>query len=327
MALPVLNWKLLTPRTFTGGTINDLLNLLASMGQSTTYADNSPRVPGTGSAWTWAIDNANAVQPGVTTAIYGVPPINALNMGYIISGSTQAASPGGTYNTDAWFANLLMLSMNKNSGVYTTWTNAAPFTTGQFSGMIRSVTTGCTTTGNTYYWYECEEAFAIQCVVAGGASVLFLMAGALIDPLSAAAANAETDGRIYSIVGSGGGQALGASFLSNTAAASGPFISGTANGNPHFFTFNIGAVATTRNTTRTWAVTTSIPFTLASGKPVLVPYQMNYSATGGYAGQLRNMLVGKLGVTGNAWNDNGTIYGYTLAGTSSSSGELLLFTT
>lgn len=327
MALPVLNWKLLTPRTFTGGTINDLLNFLASMGQSTTYANNSPRVPGTDSAWTWAIDNANAVQPGVTTAIYGVPPINALNMGYIISGSTQVASPGGTYNSDSWFANLLMLSMNKNSGPYTTWTNAAPFTTGQFSGMIRSVSTGCTATGTSYYWYECEEAFVILAVASGGASALMLGAGAWIDPLSAAAANAETDGRLYSIIGSGGGQVLDTAFLSNSAAASGPFISGTANANPHFFTFNVGAVTTTRNTVRACRMTTSNTFILPSGKPVLVPYQMNFSATGGYAGQLRSMFVGKTSPAAIAWNDNGTIYGYTLGGRATTSDEMLLFTT
>lgn len=325
MALPALNWKLLTPRTFTGGTINDLLNMLASMGQSTTYADNSPRVPGTNSAWTWGIDNSNAVQPGVTTAIYGVPPINALNMGYIVSGSTSAASPGGTYNTDTYFANLLLLSMNKNSGVYTTWTNASPFTTGQFSGMIRAVTTGCTATGASYYWYECEEAFIIQCVASGGASVLVLMAGALIDPLSSAAANAETDGRLYSILGCGGGQVLDTAFLSNTAAASGPFISGTANGNPHFFTFNVGAVTTTRNTARVCSMTTSGTFTTPSGKPVLVPYQTRFTATGNYAGQLRSMFVGKFAATGTAWNDNGTIYGYTLSGTSTTPNEMLLF--
>jgi len=324
MALPVLNWRLLTPRTFSGSTINDLLNMLASMGQSTTYADNSPRVPGTNSAWTWNIDNANAVQPGVTTAIYGVPPINALNMGYIISGSTAASSPGGTYNTDTYNQNLLLLSMNKNSGTYTTWTNAAPFTTGQFSGMIRGTRITVITAGNSFYWYECEEAFIIICVLAGGSSVQTLMAGALVDPLSSAAANAETDGRLYSVLSSGSSTGLSTSFLSSTLTDT-PFYSGTTNGDAHFFTFNVGAVSTTRNMRRMAAMTASNTFTLASGKPVLVPYQMNFQSTGQYAGQLRSMYVSKNGTTATAWNDNGTIYGYTLTGSATGSGEMLLF--
>jgi hypothetical protein len=324
MALPILNWRLLTPRTFTGPNVNEFLNLLASMGQSTTYADNSPRVPGTDQAWTWGIDNANAVQPGVTTAVYGVPPINALNMGYIIAGSTAASSPGGTYNTDSYNGNLLLLSMNKNSGTYTTWTNASPFTTGQFSGMIRASALQRVTSGTSVYWYECEEAFFIILVGPGGTGLSVLGGGAFLDPLSGAAANAETDGRLYSIMASGSASFLTASFLSANTVDT-PFYSGTANGDAHFFTFNVGAVSTTRNMRRMVAMTASNTFTLASGKPVLVPYQMNFQPSGQYAGQLRSMYVSKNGTAATAWNDNGTIYGYTLAGSGTTSGETLLF--
>lgn len=325
MALPVLNWKLLTPRTFTGSTINDVLNLLAAMGQSTTYADNSARVPGTGSAWTWSIDNANAVQPGVTTAIYGTPPINALNMGYIISGSTSVASPGGTYNTDSYSQNLLLLSMNKNSGPYTTWTNAAPWTTGQFSGMIRGTRVSTPTSGYQFYWYECEEAFLIT--FGSGSAVQVLGAGAVIDPLSAAAANAESDGRLYSIFGNGSGTELASNFLSTTATNLSFMNSGTTGGDPHFFTFNVGAVNTTRNIKRLAAYTTAQMLLLPSGKPMLLPEQMLFSTSSNYAGQLRSIYVSKFGTNGTAWNDNGVVYGYTLASSFTASGEMLFFST
>jgi hypothetical protein len=52
MALPTLNWKYVGALNHVVSSINSALDAVYTLGTSVTYADGSPRVPGTGSAWT-----------------------------------------------------------------------------------------------------------------------------------------------------------------------------------------------------------------------------------------------------------------------------------
>lgn len=298
------------PRTLQPGyTITNILDALYAMGTDTTYADGSARTPGSGSAWTWTRDTALA---GYNTACIGIPPINALNMAYIVAGDTGARAP--TMNTDSWLSNLPIVGMNKNSGVYNSWVAANPMTSGQFSGFIRgAATTVAVTTAvpNYLYYWECQEAFHV--VWLGGAANTPLMwgGGAVIDPLSAAAANAETDGRLYSIFSSGGSTYSTATWL----ATGGGWLNGQTTANdPHFYTFAVGATATTRPCAKIGSFSPTINLVAPNGETPNIPFSAYFTSTGQYAGQLRQIGITRTLTTGAEQSVQGVAKGYTIGG-------------
>lgn len=310
MPLSALNWRLLQPRTVNVGyTINDLVNTVYVMGQDTTYADGSTRTPGSGSAWTWTRDQA--LSPGVTTAAIGIPPINALNMAYIVAGDVSARTP--TMNTDSWATGALLVGMNKNSGAYNSWVNAAPMTSGQFSGFIRNTgptALGSTTVPLTVIMVECQEGFVLVVGRTDNGNSAILGGGALVDPLSGGAANGETDGRLYSIFTSGQTAFVASTWLANGA---GPFNSLTSAGDQHWYTFNVGALATTRNTVKMGnfvGLTSSL--TAPSGEIPNIPLSAYFSVTGQYAGQYRQIGVTRSAASGVVQEQQGVKKGVAL---------------
>jgi hypothetical protein len=321
MALSPLNWRMMTPRVLPPGyTITTILDAVYAMGTDTAYADGTTRTPGSGSAWTWTRDTALA---GYNTACIGVPPINALGMSYLVAGDTAARAPA--MNTDSYASgNMPLVAMNKNSGAYTSWVNAAPFTTGYFSDFIRgAATTTAVTTAlpNYLYMFECQEAF--YCVWLGGASNIPLMwgGGAIIDPLSAAAANAESDGRLYSVWGSSGTTFSTTNWLSTGVG----FMNGTASLNgAHLFTFNVGAVDTTRACAKIGSYAPTINLSAPNGETPVIPLQAYFTATGQFAGQFRQMGVTRTLTTGAEQNVQGTRKGYTVGYSQQASGDTIL---
>jgi hypothetical protein len=310
MPLSALNWRLVQPRTVNVGyTINDLVNTIYVMGQDTTYADGTTRTPGSGSAWTWTRDQA--LSPGVTTAAIGVPPINALNLAYIVAGDVSARTP--TMNTDAWAINALIIGMNKNSGAYNSWVNAAPMTSGQFSGFVRNTGTtalGSTTVPLTVIMIESQEGFVVILGRTDNGSSGILGGGALVDPLSGGAANGETDGRLYSVFTSGQTAFVASTWLANGA---GPFNSLTSAGDAHWYTFNVGALATTRNTVKMGnfvGLTSSL--TAPSGEIPNIPLSAYFSVTGQYAGQYRQIGITRNAAAGVVQEQQGTKKGISL---------------
>lgn len=322
MALSALNWRLLPPRTLPlAPNIHDFLDVVYDLGTSATYADGTPRVPGTGSAWTWTRDQT--VNPGLTTACIGVPPINALNMAYFVAGDTVARTP--TMNTDNYSANTPMVGMNKNSGAYNAWNAAAPMTTGQFSGLIRNfglAATGWPTNPIGLVMFESQEAFIIAYNRTDGASEGILGAGALIDPLTGGALNAESDGRLYSILNSSTTQ------VASTWLGSGdsPFNSSASALNPHWFTFNVGAVATTRNTQKIggYAAGPSTSFLAPNGEIPNVPFSAVFNASGQFAGQYRQIGITRFSTTGAENVQGGVQKGYSLGYASQAVGASVL---
>jgi hypothetical protein len=322
MALSPLNWRMLTPRNIpVGYTIANWLDLVYSLGTDTVYADGTARVPGTGSAWTWTRDQA--LSPGVTTACIGIPPINALNLSYIVAGDSVARAP--VMNTDGWSTNAPLVSMNKNSGAYTSWVNAAPMTSGQFSGFIRGPTLstfGSLAFPQTLTMFESQEGFLLCWNKTNAAFQSVLGGGALIDPLSAAAANAETDGRLYSICTSGANQSTGVAWLSTSVGILNSLV--TVN-DAHFFTFNVGAVATTRNTSKVGSFSSMTSSFLApNGELPNIPLSAYFTTSGQFAGQYRQWGITRNGATGSEWSVLGVKKGYTLSYATQTTADALL---
>jgi len=197
MPLPALNWRYVGQVAFSPSSINAGLDGLYSLGTATTYTDGTARTPGTGSAWTW-----NREVSGVTVAVYGNPPTNALGFRYILGGAVGAVAYPILTPDAVTQVNTLVYGMNRSSGAFTTWSAAQPFTSG-FSNYWRATRSFATVAYDTVALWESQEGCVIQFGVISTGAASSVQFGALFDPLSAAAANSESDGRLYAMCGSG----------------------------------------------------------------------------------------------------------------------------
>lgn len=225
MPLPALNWRFVGDLAFTPGSINAGLDALYTLGTATTYTDGTARSPGTGSAWTWLREVS-----GVTVAVYGNPPTNALNFRYIIGGTLGAVAYPILTPDLVTQANTLVYGMNRSSGAYTTWSAAQPFTSG-FSSYWRATRAFSALAYDTVALWESQEGCVIQYGVISTGAASSVQFGALFDPLSSAVGNCESDGRLYAMCGSGSSTTTVTSWLNATGNAM--FGEGSTNPNDY----------------------------------------------------------------------------------------------
>jgi len=212
VANPALNWRYVGIRTFTAGDIPSAHDAVYGLGTSVTYSDGTARTPGSGSAWTWLREQSGAT----TVAAYGNPPVNALAFRYIVAGTVIA--PAYTILTPdvATQGNTVVYGMQRNAGAYTTWSSATPFTNAGFSGYWRSTRAFSTVLYDSVSMWESQEGCVIQYSQSSTGNTSSVAFGALFDPLSVNASNAETDGRIYTMWGSGSLSVTSATWASTT---------------------------------------------------------------------------------------------------------------
>jgi hypothetical protein len=196
MPLPTQQWRFVGKLGFEP-TIENALNAIYTLGQSTTYADGSSRTPGTGSAATWS----RYQNVGVTEAVYATPATNtALAPRWIFAG-VDSGSPTPTMLTPETFsAGSLLMSINKGSGAFNAWDAASPFTTGTFFGYWRCYDVSINRP--TIFMYECQEALYLV-IGRNSGQAGHVCLGAFIDPGSSNSRDSETDGRLYGIYTSG----------------------------------------------------------------------------------------------------------------------------
>ena len=230
MALPTLNWRKLAPVVLAANNVNAALDALYAAGTAVTYADGSPRVPGTDCAWSWGFDAANPLQVGATTAAYCTPPTvftgAVTNPGVVLPqamlwcGSTVAPTATLRYafsaaQIDSRTAGMLYVGQCKNPGVYVNWNSATPFTSGQFTGCATAVYAFATAVWNVLYMWESQEGIIvtfgrtspqINTSWSGGGAILDL----------GTASNAETDGRLYGVFTTGSNNYCSGSFWAST---------------------------------------------------------------------------------------------------------------
>lgn len=211
MSLAALNWRYVGASSFAAATVEAVLNAIWTLGTAVTYADSTTRTPGSGSAWTWSrFQNA-----GQTEAAYATPPTDTLTQRIILAGDDAAHTPTMA-SPDTWAANTLLAGINKNSGAFNAWDNAAPFTSGTWFGYWRAWPTSAGT--GTVYLYESQEAVIILVTTTGG-SVYAILLGAWIDPESSdTSLDAESDGKLYGVAVSGSAAAWATSWWTQTGS-------------------------------------------------------------------------------------------------------------
>ena len=311
MALPDLNWRFVGTRAFVGEGLVGALNATYDLGIAVTYADGTARVPGTGSAWTWAREQS----AGTTVAAYGNPPTNTLGFRYIIGGTVGASAPT-MLTPDAFLANCILYGMQRNAGAYTTWTSATPFTNAGFSGYWHGTRTFATLMDSVAMW-ESQEGCAIQWGLSSNGSTSTVGFGALIDPLSVAAANAESDGRLYMMFGSGSSSATSTTWASLTGGSSGgTWGGGSASTNVnHAGVFAPGTAVmyggAGNNCSRLGTFTQSAPFNSTNGATPLVNVVIQQNVTGSFfLGQSRQWYITENQTSRVALNLGGTTVGW-----------------
>ena len=311
MANPTLNWRYVGTLTFVS-TINNALDAVYALGPAITYADGSARVPGAGSAWTW---NREVAAGPVTVAAYGIPPVNALGFNYILGGTSGASAYTFLTPDSATLANCIVYGMNRSSGAFTTWTSATPFTNASgFSGYWRGTRAFASLAYDSVAMWESQEGCILQFANAAAGTTSSIGLGALFDPLSTAPLNAEVDGRLYSIWGSGsltvtnGGWAQIAPPADQTAW-SGASVSGACHAGTFAPGTNVMLGGAGAQTYRFGNFTPTIGFTSTNGDIARVPLTA-YNANQTFVGQSRQWYITKDSLSRLTWTNGATVIGY-----------------
>jgi len=311
MANPTLNWRYVGTLTFDSA-INNALDAVYTLGTSATYADGSARVPGTGSAWTW---NREVAAGPVTVAAYGVPPVNALGFSFIIGGTVGASAYTFLTPDSAALANCIVYGMNRSSGAYTTWTSATPFTNVGFSGYWRGTRILTTFVCDSVAMWESQEGCLLQFGVAAGGTTQSIGFGALFDPLSTAPLNAEADGRLYTMWGSGsnsvtnGGWAQVATNLDSSAWAAGSSVNGNAHGGTFAPGTNVMIAGAGSQTYRFGSFAPTTAFTSTNGDIARVPLTA-FNVNNNFIGQSRQWYITRDSISRLTWTNGATVIGY-----------------
>jgi len=309
MALSPLNWRYVGSISFVSG-IATALDAVYSLGTNVNYADGSTRTPGSGSAWTWAREQST----GTTVACYGTPPINAMSMKYIIGGTVGASAYTFLSPDNATVANVIVYGMNRASGAYTTWTSATPFTNAGFSGYWRGTRPFATVAYDSVAMWESQEGCVLQFGQASTGLTSSIGLGALLDPLSTSTGNCETDGRLYTMWGSGSLAVTTSNWANNSGDGCAWLQNGGGIGTSHCGTFAPGTAVMLGGagiqTARFFNAQPTTTFTSTNGDIARVPLIAVGAVSGNFIGQSRQIYHVKDAQSKLAWQNGATVLGY-----------------
>jgi hypothetical protein len=201
----------------------------------------------------------------------------------------------------------LHIGISLGSGAFTTYNAALPFGAGsRWSGywrMSAGVSAGVTPTDWRYY--ETAETVKFVCSVQN-TNHRVAHAGAIIDPETPDAVDAETDGRVYGMYVTGSNNSLSSTMLSSNAAAGNYYAHGSLAGYTHSGMFSPGT-STFLTLTRANFLNTSLAHVLptSTGRSPRWPILLNRGATN-FAGRLREV----------AWTPDSTLGSGLVAGLS-----------
>ena len=341
MSLAALNWKQLPNQIVASGSTSpaDIINAIGDAFASTTYIDGTARTPGSGTAWTRTISQVG----GITEAVYLAPVSSTLGQRVCIGGSGTTARAltilSGTTQTSV--INLIYAGVGKN-----VTTNAAnwysnPFADGSFSGYAVFGAARSSTLSATIRCYECSDAVAVT-VEQGGAVYGAAILGAWLDPESANASDAESDGKLYGLATLGtaasgvstGSPSGGVNWAANNTNAASALLFATASGGnttAQAAVFTPGAGTTLQvsmssayGNFATYAGMTTMNF-INVRFPIMMA-QVPYSAAI-FIGRVREIWYSGYALNGTAYENNGSLVGFLISANSGQSGQALLLTT
>ncbi len=314
MSLAPLTFKyignFLSPALTTSGTLAAINNAF----RSTTYADGTTRITGSGIAWT----PQTQVSASTITAVALTPVTSTLGQKMIYAGAGTNA--GTMIGTEAWSANnRLFYGLCKNAGAFSTYSSSAPFTTGQFSGYLGAANA---TQVTNVHAYETQDSVFVMCETSTKA-VYMSYGGAIIDPETSNASCAESDGKIYGLCSTGYALAGG---ISISAYANSTFLyyDGGAGGTKNFImTFGTSSLVPTYRANGLGATTTTVLRNTANEYVQLPLYMMKNDGTTFY-GRLREVLMFTQGLNNTKLVASSVTSGYVVGANSTTVGQAIL---
>lgn len=304
--------------------ISDLIDAIhAGLNSATDYRGTS--LPST-HLWTWT-------KAGTPTAtVYGSPPSGtSMTMTPRLIWAGHTATTGTMASPDTWLTSGLHGGIVKNAGAYNSWSAAAPFTSGQFSGYWRWAPTAANAVATEVRCYVSEETVFVQ-IIQAGTTQYWGYIGAIMSPFTNdTTLDAEADNRLYGMIQQGASGAVSASFLTN---GSGTFLSCVdTNGTPHFGAFRPGAAnwdwcgrSQVNQTTPAAAMLQARSGAYVAESPIQVCAYVSASAhTGSRIGFLRGIWTSPPVVSGR-WLRNGStdLYHFVSVDTGAAGQGLLL---
>jgi len=316
MSLSALTYKYIGKFTAPASNTSGTMAALATAFSSTTYADGSSRVTGSGIAWT----PYSQISTGTTIAVSLTPVTSTLGHKIVYAGGS-AGSPT-MLSPDTYSVLRVNFGMCKNAGNFNSWSDANPFGTGQFSGY-----TGCWVGTSISYIHAYESQDTVFVIAESNTGNCFLStAGANIDPESTTSGTSESDGKIYSLITTG---YSGVSSISHEAIGLQGFLwHGTGQGDSHVYVMNFGGSGTT--TSRKFNGTPNVAATANSlknavGEYARLPiYVENISATRTFFGRLREIFMFPNGSSATKFTVSGTTNGYIISASTAAVGQAIL---
>jgi len=307
MSLPHVEWRYVGSKSFASSTVASALDAIYSLGTTGSYADATSRVQGTNSAWNFT---GNIFQSSsITEAVWCTPP--GTNLQTILMAGSVINTPTGSAMAapDTPATNRLLVNITKGSGSYNNWTLNPPITGGTTFGYWKAWTT-VAGAGNAYLW-ESKESVAIILSTSTGTTYGFI-AGAILDPESTEASEAESDGRLYGMATSGP-IVIGTSFTTTDASVV-SFLNthSTLNDGAHYGVFTPGSsVLITLKLTQLLHTSSTTTFRTISGKFVRQTISVSKLASpNSFMGRLRDIMYCTEGKTGQKLLDGATIIGH-----------------
>jgi len=311
MSLSHVEWRYVGSLSFATASVASVLDSLYTLGTTGSYADGTSRVENSGSAWNFT--GNTFLSSSTREAVWCTPPGTNTQTVLIAGSAVNQPNTGSMASPDTSAQNIMFVNMTRGSGSYSNWTANPPITGGSASfGYWRAWPTSAGI-GVVYLW-ESKECIATIVSTTVGTTYGFI-AGAILDPETTGASEAEADGRLYGLITAG---TLTAINTGMNGGASNVFIGAhntSANGN-HGGVFSPGSSTIIQlNTQTTLRDSSTGNLKNSGGKFIRLPILMGKnSATpnNNFMGRLRDIVYCSDGKTGQKLTDGATVIGYLL---------------
>ena len=341
MALVRNTWKFLPPYTVpivSQSRVEGLLEGIFFLFNTSSYADGTARVTGSGVAWSFFRTSSAVGSP--IDAVWGYPAtMSVMSQSVIFAGSASAPTillPAMTLNA-SFVANALYMRVQQqaNWSQYRSWLSGSIFNSGSSgvntgslaktgSGFAPIIGASITGIGTINAW-ECGESVAIACHTTSSTATATALsfggiAGAFIDPESTdTTVDAEVDGRLYAVATSG--VVISLTFMSSTS----DFLNHNATAASSKFVFiqpnSDNKILLNLFETRTLTYLTTTP----RGSLVSFPLYVK-DATNRFIGRLREIEAIRNSVSGYVLRTSSSDLGYALGASNAAAANAVMLT-
>jgi hypothetical protein len=312
MSLAALSHKYIGRFTLPAQTPSGSFSAINSALTSTTYADGTSRSAGTDVAWSCTLAAS-------TAAAILSPASSSLGQKIICAGG--AAGSPTMLTPDAYSSTKFFIGLAKNAGSYVSWSNANPFSAGQFSGYYGGPGPAAAATSYVHIYETIDTIWIVHETAAG--SLYYTVGGAILDSESSNSSCSESDGKLYGIMTSGGSAA---EIAHQGAGTSGLLYHTTANAQAHCAIFSPGTstmLAMERQNVN-YNVTNSSTFKNLAGEFVRQPIFFEKDGGGTWYGRFREVLAFPNSLSNTKFTLSSVVNGYILGSSTTATSNTIL---